>query len=252
MNGIKRGDRLRDLVSLGCSIRGLGKELGQSPTSISRHIELSGLPSIDREDVAGGKSAKKILKAKADADRYRRQQKRLQDDRSTGVLSDELADVILEFCRAGKEPIRRPIAKAQVDMFLKRVAEHLLDPSNKPPIRVSKKQGISGLFKLTCPQEESDDVFWFEHQAKWLAEIVRLKAAESEIVVRSFKKVVKRASELSPDDKRTPLQTYKDTKLRRYLLGVSPTRRPEYQTGLRRQGQKSASTPVPSKRRRKS
>ena len=47
IGSVERGDRLRALVSLGCSTRGLGKELKQSATNIRRHIALRSLPAAD-------------------------------------------------------------------------------------------------------------------------------------------------------------------------------------------------------------
>jgi hypothetical protein len=250
IDGIHRGDCLRALISLGCSTRGLGKELEESPTSIGRHMELSRLPEIDREAVAGGASAKKVLTAKAGAAKVRRQQERVLIDRNTGILSDELADVILEFCRAGVKPTRRPIQRAQLDLFLERVTEQV-ERSTARPIRVSKKLGVAGLFKLARPRQNSEEVLWFEYQAKWLASIVRFKVSEHEIVERSFNKVVQRASELETDKGKTPTQSFSETMLRRIALGASPTRRPEYQTRLPRQGQNSDSSPILTKRKRK-
>ena len=48
-----------DLTALGCSTRGLGEELGQSATTVRRHIAIAKLPAAQREAVRNGKSAKK-------------------------------------------------------------------------------------------------------------------------------------------------------------------------------------------------
>lgn len=46
---IERGTRLIDLAKRGCSTRGLGKALGQSPTNIRRYMTFPTLPERQRE-----------------------------------------------------------------------------------------------------------------------------------------------------------------------------------------------------------
>jgi len=104
MGPVDRGDRLRELTALGCSTRGLEKELKQSSTSIRRHMVLAQLPEQDREAIKSGASAKKILERKADANRHRRQAQRVIEDRRTGALSDDLANIVLESCRTKEWP----------------------------------------------------------------------------------------------------------------------------------------------------
>ena len=104
MGPVDRGDRLRELTALGCSTRGLEKELKQSSTSIRRHMVLAQLPEQDREAIKSGASAKRILGRKADADRHRRQAQRVIEDRRTGALSDDLANIVLESCRTKEWP----------------------------------------------------------------------------------------------------------------------------------------------------
>src|ERR1035441_8572980 len=105
MGPLERGERLCELSSLGCSTRGLETDLQQSATSIRRHMALAKLPEKDRKAIQAGASAKKILALKAIADRHKRRQQRVDEDRKTGALSDQLATTVLEFCRAGKQQI---------------------------------------------------------------------------------------------------------------------------------------------------
>ena len=113
MGLLERGSLLRELAALGCSIRGLEKELGQSATSIRRHIVLATLPEADRKAIDAGASAKKILALKAIADRQRRRQRRIDEDRETGALSDKIATNILEFYRAGRQLRKKPNANGR-------------------------------------------------------------------------------------------------------------------------------------------
>jgi hypothetical protein len=41
---VELGQRIKNLISFGCSRRGLAEDIGVSPTSIRRYIEISGLP----------------------------------------------------------------------------------------------------------------------------------------------------------------------------------------------------------------
>lgn len=98
-----RGERLQRLISLGCSTRGLGAELGKSATTIRRHMVIAGLPAADRRAIEGGASAKGILKLKETADRIQRIQARVDKDQKKGAISDQIASIILWFCHARKE-----------------------------------------------------------------------------------------------------------------------------------------------------
>src|ERR1017187_7182934 len=73
MGVLERGSLLRELAALGCSIRGLEKELGQSTTSIRRHIVLATLPEADRKAIDAGASATPKLRSAAGGEPLRRQ-----------------------------------------------------------------------------------------------------------------------------------------------------------------------------------
>jgi len=121
---IERGERLRELSALGCSARGLGEELGQSAT-VRRHIELANLPESQRNAVKRGASAKKILQRKALFERRKRARKRIEDDQKTGSLSDEIAGIMIEFCRGKKRLRLTPILKVEFALFLGEVTNYL-------------------------------------------------------------------------------------------------------------------------------
>jgi hypothetical protein len=122
---IERGERLRELSALGCSARGLGEELGQSATTVRRHIELANLPESQRNAVKRGASAKKILQRKALFERRKRARKRIEDDQKTGSLSDEIAGIMIEFCRGKKRLRLTPILKVEFALFLGEVTNYL-------------------------------------------------------------------------------------------------------------------------------
>lgn len=209
---VQRGKQLLELAALGCSTRGLQEELGRSATSIRRHMEIAKLPEEEREAIDAGASAKKILAEKANAECRRRSQERILEDRKTGTLSDGLATIILEFCRAKGGPRRVPVAGGPAEQLLNEVrrALYLSDAHGGREIKVSKTKAKHGLFSKTRPPKRKD-AFWFAYQADWLANVVWAKAPELPIWERAIKKAEQRIGELKPAPKK-PLELWLDRK----------------------------------------
>ena len=224
MGPLERGERLCELSSLGRSTRGLETELQQSATSIRRHMALAKLPEKGRKAIQAGASAKKILVLKAIADRHKRRQQRVDEDRKTGALSDQLATTILEFCRAGKQLRKSPILKGDVPILLKEVEWHLSQfaASGHRPVRVSQKLKLNARFRKMRPTK-AEDTFWMNDQGEWLANVVWASAPERPIRQRALQKAEKRAGELTP--KRTPSEMYQDRALRLAQIFASPAGR---------------------------
>ena len=166
----ERGKQLGALAALGCSTRGLGKEMKQSATSIRRHIKIAGLPEDDRKAIGAGSSAKTILARNATADRQRRIQKRVDEDQKTGALSDAAATMILEFCRSGKELRKDPVMTRAFPNFLNRVRGIIrsFETSGRKTISASKKLEIPSFFKKTRPHVTKGKPAHV-HQEEWLA-----------------------------------------------------------------------------------
>jgi hypothetical protein len=209
LDRVKRGDRLRELAGLGCSTRGLEKALGQSATSIRRYIDISKLPNADREALRNGESAKKILARKAMADRARRARERVRVDNETGVLSDEMADLILDFCRTQKGIPETPVWKSAIPQFMECVtrAVHAQQDSERSYLRLSKRLSPRELFRRTRPAQEKEE-FWTEYQARWLARLICARTPEPPIWQRALEKTARRANELEPQ--RSPLQQFRE------------------------------------------
>lgn len=222
---VERGERLRELLALGCSARGLEKELGQSATSVRRHLELANLSEVDRRAVKDGASAKKILEKKALLDRRKRRQKRIEDDQRTGVLSDEIADIMLDFCRETWRRRLAPILPSEISVFLDNVATDLseFEATGRSAIKATKRLGIPKLITRSRPPIVGDP-FWMAYQAEWLAKIVWAKAKERPIWENAIKKAGRRADELAKKKKR-PIELFRESRDRREKLGSAPVRR---------------------------
>ena len=245
MNGIARGDGLHALVKMGCSTRGLAKSLHQSQTTIRRQLQLAALPAAQRKAVNAGDSAKKILETKAAEVRRFRIVNQLAEEQRSGALSDELADMILRFCRAedGLPPVR--ITQQELPIFLGGVETKLgeYEARGRRGIRATKRMGVEGLFRKTQPLEDTDD-FWMAYQSEWLANIIQAKVPIRLIWENGMKKTKERAADLLVEDNRTPLQVYFDNAVRLVELGSGGNNRPYYPGGARRmprQGRKAIS-----------
>ena len=223
LDPVERGESLDTLIVAGCSRRGLAKELGQSATSIRRHITLANLPDAEREAVKAGKSAKRILALKAQEDRRRQMQRRIDKDRRTGTISDQLADHIIEFCKAN----RSNVTARDPDMlthFFSAVRNSLNRPDwgREPAKKLRKGLPLKRRFTLTRPQPDGDE-FITEHLARWLASFLRSEAPESLLQERALEKADIRRKELDVD--KSPMQLYRETVKRFQYLSESPARR---------------------------
>ncbi len=216
---IERGTRLADLLRLGCSLRGLEEVLGQSLTTIRRHFSLVALADCEKDAIRSGASTKKILEKKSQADRNRRRLERIRQDAKTGEISNDLADVVLTFCRSGEAPV----LKVDLVKFLNSIAIYLwrFDAQAQRPIRVNKRVGWSELLRRTRPKIDKDD-FLFERQAEWLANILWALAQETSILQSVLQKVVQRSGELEITKKMTPSQAYRDAIERRFIRFTGP------------------------------
>jgi hypothetical protein len=209
MGAVERGQRINKLVSVGCSKRGLGKDLGIPETNIRRHAEIAGLPESDRKAIDSGQSAKEILIAMKTTALQREMRRRIDQDARTGALSDEIAGIILESCRTGYRLRKRPIIKAMLPSFLDNVGSHLrkFEQTDHRPLKAPTKLEPRELFQKTRPRarKNTPDMVY---QAEWLAEALWLIAPESPIRASALSKARKRAGELLP--KRTPSESFED------------------------------------------
>jgi hypothetical protein len=240
---LERGQYIDELISLGCSRRGLGRELGVSETTIRRHAEIAELPESDRKAIESGASAKKILTMKAIAERQRHAQQQIDQDTKTGALSDKVATTILEFCRLGKKLRKEPMIRGVFPMLLDKVESDLRDfeANGHRAVKVSKKLESLELFRKTRPRA-AKSIPAVVRQAEWLAEVLWLIAPESPIRASGILKARRRASELLG---MTLIELYVDAELNRRakiieLYNPLPRKScPEGARSLQRQGRAS-------------
>jgi len=236
---LERGLRLRELISLGCSMRGIGRDMQISETNIRKHVEITGLPESDRKAIDEGASAKKILALKAIGKRQMRRQQRIDEDKRTGALSDKIATSILEFCRLGKELRKEPLLEGDISIFLDSVRWYMsrFEADGHRAVRISKTLELKAQFRRTRPPKDPDRLF-LAYQGEWLAEFLRSISPESPIRERALRKAENRRKELRP--KLTAIESYNRRILRLQEVSQSPRREEKRGTWrLERQGRQA-------------
>jgi len=222
LDHIERGDLLLSLAGQGCSVRGLADDLGQSDTSVRRHMTLAKLPEADRKAVKAGKSAKKILALKAMEDRRRQMQQRVAEDARTGILSNQLADHILEFCKT-----TTGVHGSDLDtvvLFFNEVRNSLtrLDRDGVRAPKVKMSLPLKQRFRLSRPVPKDDEAV-VAHRAIWLALFLKSEAPERLILDRAINKAQARRAELKVENR--PMrgrQLFNDAAQKYAQLSASP------------------------------
>jgi hypothetical protein len=193
------------------------RKLGQSATTIRRHLALAQLPPNLQRAIKEGSSAKKILAARDTDSRLRRMQQRIIADRKTGALSDQMADIVLKFCQAKDGTPDTPILKSELSTFLDSVKLHLnaIAINGQRFRRISTKNGIARLFNKTEPQRIKDR-FWMDFQAEWMAYIIMVRTPERAIWESALQKAQTRSKEL--ENQKSLRETLKFRNDRRILF----------------------------------
>jgi hypothetical protein len=192
---VERGDRLRELVKDGCSSRGLAKELHVSATTVRRHVEIAELPESLRHAIVNGESAKKQLEEAMSMRAQARLADRLAIEKRTGQVSDELADVVIAFCK-GKLASGMSMTRDELPLFLTSLEQHLQQPElfPVPRLRISMRLALIDRLKAAKPKNPQTD-FEFAQLAEWLASFILATEPQRAIWERALKKVRRREKE---------------------------------------------------------
>ncbi len=204
---LERTKRLIELTALGCSQRGLEKELKQPATKIRRHIG-RGLPEQREADTPPPLViARMRLEQMALDEAEKRRKQRLKDDEETGAVSDKIATIVFEFCRGQEGLPDSQILKADLQVFLDSAENQLnyFEANHFREIQISKGISTRKVFELSQP-DELEDEFWLVHRGRWVAKIVWAYAPERAIWTRVLSKVRSRKDELDPPP--APLLNY--------------------------------------------
>ncbi|HWR35035.1 MAG TPA: hypothetical protein VN622_04080 [Clostridia bacterium] len=235
---VERGLHLRRLADAGCSTRGIAEAIGVSATTVRRFLEIASLPDYERENVANGVSAKKVLSARASGRRHRRTLQRLAIEKESGKLSDELSDIVIGFAKGELGDFRT--TPDELPLFLNAVGREVKsqDALHVKRERVSKRLALKDQLKAVRPKRPKND-HPIEERAEWLARFVRARFSEPVIWERALEKSAKREKEL------VPLRTLADTVRSKswgptfIVIPPRPITRPAREV-MKRQGRKPA------------
>jgi ribosome-binding protein aMBF1 (putative translation factor) len=184
------GEQIRDLIeSRGCSYRGLAKEIGEPESTLRRYATLASLCEEDRSSFLRGETAKAILARSANRQREETRIARLKLEKETGTLSDEVADLIIDFCRYDDGEGR--ILSNTVPKLLE---ETRWRTRTAYPFSGKLPSDRTQLFRCTRPKETVGE-FWLAHCGAWLATILMTVAPESDIREVGMNKAENRRNE---------------------------------------------------------
>jgi predicted transcriptional regulator len=193
-DAIKRGDQLRDLINRGCSQRGLARDLGKSEPTIRRYLVLSSQSEVEREAFRKGETAKRILARKAARDRRRMIESRVREENKSGVLSDEIAEIILDFCLTRRGVPETQVRESGIPHLLAQTRKitrglHVTRPGL---FKLPKGITLVSLYRMARPLDYPGE-YWEEHRAGWLSNILMAIAPELDIRESAITKAEERS-----------------------------------------------------------
>lgn len=181
---IKRGELLYSLRQVHhCSIRGLAKDLDKKESTLRRYIMLSQLPTEERRTFSEGETAKRVLARKVARDRDRAAADRLAEEKRSGALSDEIAEIILDFLLSkrknpdtlilGKQEPDYLKMQAAIPCLLENIRQITRGLAGVRPvkIRLPKKITLVDFYRLARPADYPGEG-WIERAVGWLSNIL--------------------------------------------------------------------------------
>jgi hypothetical protein len=189
-----RGERLKELITLGCSRRGLAEDIGVSATSIRFHLDLTELSLAEAEAVRNGGSAKKAFLSVQNQRAESARIERMRQERETAAVSDQLANDIAGFClrphqwRADEKPVL--ICEGDIEMLFREVGScvgmYRRDRLLTPPA-ASTRLTFEAVSQARRPDPKQFD-FWFGWLAEWLALTLLSAAPDAPILDAALRK----------------------------------------------------------------
>jgi hypothetical protein len=187
LDPVTRGEKLRELINLGCTRRGLADDLRVSATNIRFHLDLSDLSPAEQADVKAGASAKRAFIALQKQRETNARAERIREERITAAISTQLARDIALFCTephpfgANKNPA--VLCEGDIEVFfvdLDRALEMRLRGYDFIPPPAPKHLDFQAICRKLEPRQD-DSVLWFSWLAEWLA-LAMLSAAPDAII----------------------------------------------------------------------
>jgi len=166
LSDVQRGDRLIQLQSAGCTLRGLADDLGVDDGTIRRAIEIARLSESDRIAIEAGADAKPLLEVAGARYLVEAARARLEREIKDGTPSDQLCDDLAWFLM--KEQPRICCCIGNVEQLISEVQEVLREVdcrgTDKYQLRIRRHLDpaypLGSAIKLAQPepQSEADEV----------------------------------------------------------------------------------------------
>jgi hypothetical protein len=195
---VTRGERLRELIALGCSGRGLADDLCVSPTNIRFHLDLAEITPTEKQVLKAGGSAKQAFEMLRRRREAEARLARVRQEQKTAAISDQLATDIVAFCRA------KPIWTQDLDDPNKKIVfgydlterffaelnwaiEMQVRGASPKPHPAPLHIGFGTICKTVQPDQKGYD-FWLSWLVDWLAMAIMAAAPEASIRDAALKK----------------------------------------------------------------
>lgn len=196
LNYVQCGDRLIELLSAGCTERGLAKDLSVDDGTVRRYIEIARLTEPQRKAIEAGANPKAFLEEARALILVKQARARLERESKDGTPSDELQDNLVwfvltdlpEVCCAGY----LEVLFREVDDDLREKARRGTDMHHiKVRRSLDPAYPLGGAIKLARPEPEFD---WTEMETAihWLVKLVLLLESLKQIRDAAIEKLKSR------------------------------------------------------------
>jgi hypothetical protein len=198
LDPITRGERLRKLIALGCSGRGLAEELRVSPTNIRFHLDLAEITPTEKLAVKAGASAKQAFETLQQRREVEARLERVRLEQETSAVSNQLAKDIVAFCQTRHIWKQDPDDPVKKIVFGEDLTEQFFAELNgniemrvrgllpKPHPAALQTEFCAICHALQPDQRHYD--FWLSWLVDWLAVAVMAGAPEAPIRDAALKK----------------------------------------------------------------
>lgn len=191
LDPVTRGERLRELVTLGCTRRGLAEDLRVSPTNIRFHLDLAEIDPAEKRAVKAGSSAKQAFEKLQQQRETQARMDRMRREQETSAVSDRLARDIVAFCNTrhvwkqdGDDPAKKIVFRddltdrffAELNWAIEMRVRGALPKPDPAPLNVE--------FRAVCQALQPDQRhydFWLSWLVEWLALAIMAAAPEAAI-----------------------------------------------------------------------
>jgi hypothetical protein len=195
---VARGEWLRELTALGCTQRGIAKDIRVSATNVRFHLDLAKLTQTEKQAITEGASAKRAVLILQERQEEQKRIDRVRAERATAAISDQLGKDIVEFCSSVQVWIRPEDLKKEEIVLVEGDVEGLFVEVRgaiemrvrgylRMPPAAATRLDFRTVSRIVKPNQKEYD-FWMSWLAHWLAVTILSVAPEAFIRDAALKK----------------------------------------------------------------